>query len=120
MDYLGHYVTLVPSTETYADATARTTFANTKYSKEGIFFLEVNQATYTNETINMYIQSYDELTDDWYTIISFTQVTDASSAAVQEMKKIDYGLGNKISCKWAITGGDSTNKYTITVTGVLK
>jgi len=116
---MGHYVTLVPSTETYATATARTTKVDTTYSTEGVFMLEVAQATYTDETIDLNIQVYDLLTDDWYTIASFTQVTDATTTQ-REAIKIPYGLGNSISCNWTITGGDSTNKYTITVSGILK
>ena len=116
---MGHYVTLVPSTDTYATATARTTAVDTTYSTEGVFMLEAVQSSYTDETIDVNIQTYDLLTDDWYTIASFTQMTDADPA-IREVIRIPYGLGNKISCNWTITGGDSTNKYTITVSGILK
>lgn len=117
---MGHNVVLVPSTVTYATATARTTAVDTTYSTEGVFILEVDQELYANETITVDIQTYEPLTDDWYTIASFTQVTNAYTNAQQETIRIPYGLGNKISCKWTITGGDDTHKYTITVSGVLK
>lgn len=119
MNYMGAHVVLVPSTVTYATATARTTYVDTKYYKEGVFFLEAVQTAYVDETIAVNIQTYDEVTDDWYTIITFTTVGNATGT-VQEAKRIDYAMGNRISCNWAVTGGDTGHKYTITVSGVLK
>jgi len=119
-DTIGHSIVLVPETDTYATNVAHTTTVKTKYKTEGTFILEVSQASYSDETIDVDIEVYDLLTDDWYVIASFTQVTDASSTAQQELINIPYGLGEKISCEWTITGGDSTNKYTLTVSGTLK
>ena len=115
----GHSVTLVPETETYATNVAHTTTVDSMFDTEGIFILEVAQASYTDETIDVDIVVYDVLTADWYTIASFTQVTNAETTQ-QELIKIPYGLGRKLSCEWTITGGDATNQYTITVSGVLK
>lgn len=116
---MGHNVVLVPSTETHTSSNSRSTPIDSTYDTEGIFIFEVSQASYDNEHIDMDIQVYESLTDDWYTIASFTQVESATTAQ-RELIKVPCGLGEKLSCKWTMTDGDADHKYTFTVSGVLK
>ena len=90
---------------------------------EGVFVLEVSQAgTYVNETIDVVIETYNSYTETWHTIASFTQVTDADSGTgtQRELITIPYGLGTSISCSWTIANVESTNEYTLSVSGTLK
>lgn len=121
---MGHAVTLTSQTlQATGSDDAHSTPVNTKYSTGGIFVLEVNQAgTHINETLDVDIEVYDLLTNDWYAIASFTQVGDADSGTgtSQELIKIPCGLGEKISCKWTVAGTEGSNKYNFTVSGILK
>lgn len=121
---MGHAVTLTSQTgQATGSDNAHSAPVKTKYSTGGIFILEVDQAgTHVNETLDVDIEVYDLLTDDWYVIASFTQVGDADSVTgtSQELINIPYGLGGKISCKWTVAGTESTNTYSFTVSGTLK
>lgn len=118
---IGISVTLATSAARYEDGNAHSTPVDTKYVTEGIFVLEASQGagTYTNETLDVDIEVYDALTDDWYVLTSFTQITDATTPQ-RELKKVQYGLGKQISCKWAIANAVVGEAYTFTVSGTVK
>ena len=90
---------------------------------EGVFVLEVSQAgTNVDETIDVVIETYNSYTETWHTIGTFTQVTDADTGTgtQRELITIPYGLGTSISCSWTIANTESTNEYTLSVSGTLK
>lgn len=117
---MGHNVVLVPSAARYTSSDTHSTPIDTRYVTGGIFILEATQSTHADELLDVNIEVYDVLTEDWYTIASFTQVDNAQSSTFQELIKIPCGLGEKISCSWTMTLGDSGHKYTFSVSGVLK
>ena len=114
-------IILVPAAARYADGNNYTVPIKADNCLEGVFILEASQGagTYTNETLDVDIVSYDKYTDDWDVIASFTQITDATTA-IRELLRIPYGLGILISCKWAIANCLVGEAYTFSVTGTLK
>jgi len=101
-------------------ANNRTSPINTSAYVEGVFVLEVSQAgTWSDETIDVVIETYNSYTDSWHTIATFTQVTDATTAQ-KELITIPYGLGTSISCSWTIANPTTGKEYTLSVSGTLK
>lgn len=122
VDKIASSIILVTSAARYADGNAHTTpFKGAWQYTGGIFVLEASQGagTYTNETLDVDIEVYDQLTADWDVIASFTQITDATTA-IRELIKIPYGLGKWLSAKWAIANAVVGEAYTFTVSGTLK
>ena len=123
MDRPASDITLVASAARYgATGNAHTTpFKDAWQYTGGSFVLEASQGagTYTNETLDVYIEAYDVLTDDWDVIGQFTQITDATTA-VRELIRIPYGLRKWLSAKWAIANAVVGEAYTFTVSGTLK
>jgi len=116
-------VVLAPSAERDTSGNNHTNSVDTSSHTEGFFVLEVDQAgTWIDETLDVSIEVYEDLTDDWYVLASFTQVTDADSGTgtQQEMIRIPYGLGSINSCKWTIANMNTGKEYTFSVSGTIK
>jgi len=122
-DKIGSDIILATSVARYADGNNYTAlpFKHAWHYTEGVFVLEAEQGagTYTNETLDVYIMSFETLTNDWDVIGQFTQITDATTA-LRERIAIPYGLGRWLSCKWVIANAVVGEAYTFTVSGSVK
>ena len=122
VDKIASDIILAASAARYADGNAHATpVKDAQFYTEAVLVLEASQGagTYTNETLDVDIEVYNVLTDDWDVIASFTQITDATTP-VRELIRIPYGLGIQLSCKWAIANAVVGEAYTFTVSGSLK
>jgi len=122
-DKIGSDIILAASAARYADGNNYTAlpFKHAWHYTEGVFVLKASQAsgTYTNETLDVYIMSYETYTDDWDVIGQFTQITDATTA-LRKRLIIPYGLGRWLSCKWEIANAVVGEAYTFSVSGSVK
>jgi Tfp pilus assembly major pilin PilA len=84
---------------------------------EAIFFLDVTAVpgVYTDETLDVTVKTKDPASGKWFTIATFTQVTNSTTS---EMKAVANNLGRKIRVEWAI--GGTAPSYTFSVGAVLK
>ena len=81
--------------------------------REANFFLYCSAASGT-PTLVVTVETYDELSAQWFTVVAFTQLTAAGS----EVKAVQFGLGKTLSVKWVI--GGTTPSFTFQVNGILK
>jgi len=79
--------------------------------KDGIFFLEVT-ASVAPTSLDVDINTYDPLTDDWYKIGNFAQMTGNGKAAPVSLTS----LGQKIAISWTLVG----TSFTFSVSGIVK
>jgi len=122
-DKIGSDIILAASAARYADGNNYTAlpFKHAWHYTEGIFVLAAEQGagTYTNETLDVYIMSYNTYTASWHTIGQFTQITDATTALEETIER-PYGLGRWLSCKWVIANAVVGEAYTFSVSGSVK
>jgi len=78
---------------------------------EGIFFLEVS-ASDTPTSLDVDIETYDPVTDDWYKIGNFAQMAGNGKAAPVLLAS----LGQKIALSYALIG----TSFTFSVSGIVK
>ena len=84
------------------------------HRKGGLFFIKVSDVSGTSDpTLDVDIISYDEITDDWYVIGSFTQVTATGKEAIYIPD-----VGKKIATQYAIA--DTNPSFTWKVSMILK
>ncbi|MFX0198554.1 MAG: hypothetical protein ACFFCW_20735 [Candidatus Hodarchaeota archaeon] len=82
--------------------------------KEANFVLKATAKSGTTPTLDVTIQVKDEVTGDYFDLVTFTQLTDIGS----ELKKVSDGLGKTIRVSWEI--GGTSPQWTFTVTAVVK
>lgn len=109
-------------TETLVASAARTTSgSSTAFDvssfKEADFFLNVTgvPAVYTDETLDVAVETQDPVSGEWLPLTAFTQIT---SATTKERKSVIGNLGSKIRITWTI--GGTAPDYTFSVGAVLK
>jgi len=77
-------------------------------------FLYCSASSGTNPTLDVTVETYDELSAIWYPVASFTQLITTGS----EVIRVGFGLGKQLSVKWVI--GGTTPSFTFQVNGILK
>lgn len=82
--------------------------------REGVFFLYCSASSGTLPTLDVTVETYDELSALWYPVASFTQLITTGSEAI----RVGFGLGKQLSVKWTI--GGTTPSFTFQVNGILK
>ena len=80
-----------------ADGNTRATPIGTKHSKEAVFLLNI---TAISGTLDLEIQTYNPLTKKWHKLATF----DRKNGTGQDEGFIEYGLGEKISLKYEVSG----------------
>jgi len=93
---------------------AEGTLIQTIYRKSGIFFIKATSVSGTNPTLDVDIITYDPITEDWYVIGSFTQITADGQEAIYIPE-----VGEKIAIQYAKTGTD-TPTFPIKVGAILR
>lgn len=111
---ISHNATLF-SGEVGASGDTHLTPINTKYDREAIFFLNITAASGTSPTLDLTIKVYDETTNAWYTLATFTQKTGAGV----DIGFVDTGLGENVALYYVV-GGTATPKFTFSLTANLK
>lgn len=113
MPYVAHSETLFSGT---AGATGNTqsTPKVCRYSKEGVFFLDVTAASGSSPTLDVTINTYDAVGGNWHLLASFDQMTTTGT----DVGYVEYGLGDKLSITYTI--GGTTPSFTFTVAAHLK
>ena len=88
---------------------------------EGVFVLKASQGAgqYTNETLDVWVMSYDTYNLYWHIIGQFTQITNAEVTQYGRIER-PYGLGRWLSCAWAIANAVEAEAYTFGVSGFVK
>lgn len=81
--------------------------------REAIFFLYCSASSGT-PTLDVTVETYDELSAIWFPVAAFTQLTGTGS----ERLAVAFGLGKILSVKWVIGGGSPS--VTFQVNGILK
>ena len=81
--------------------------------RELVAFLYCSASSGT-PTLDVTIETYDELSATWFPVAAFTQLTGTGS----ERLAVAFGLGKQLSVKWVIAGG--TPSVTFQVNGILK
>ena len=106
---------------TILSSSARTTSGDTysspldaSYFREGIFFLDVTNASGADATMEVKIQTKDSLSDKWYDVLTFDFVTGEMSQA----RAVSHGLGRSLACKYTIEGTNPS--FTFSVGAILK
>jgi len=80
----------------------------------GIFYLSVTAKEGTNPTLDVSVVTWDETSNSWFTLTSFTQATTSTT----EMKTSAY-IGQRLAIVYTI-GGTNTPKFTFSVSADLK
>ena len=111
---LSHNETMFSGTATSSSNTQADPIV-TKYAQEAIFYLDVTAVSGTNPTLDVTINVYDSVTDKWYLLATFDQVT----SVLADVGYVQYGLDKNISCSYAI-GGTNTPTFTFEVVVNLK
>ena len=97
-----------------ASGNTKLTPLETGHRKGGLFFIKVSAVDGTSDpTLDVDIISYDDETDDWYVIGSFTQVTATGKEAIYIPD-----VGKKIATQYAIA--DTNPSFTWKVSTILK
>ena len=78
------------------DGNTHATPVKTKFSSEAVLFLDV---TALSGTLDLEIQTYDSLTDNWHKLATFDQINGTG----QDEGFIEYGLGEKIALKYEVS-----------------
>jgi hypothetical protein len=81
--------------------------------KEANFYLKVTAKSGTSPTLNVSVIVYDPHTNDWYTLVSFTQKSDVGT----ELKTCSL-VGKKIAISWTV--GGTSPSFTFKVSAHLK
>lgn len=113
MSYVAHSQVLFSGT---AGATGNTqsTPKVCRYSKEGVFFLDVTAASGSSPTLDVTIHTYDEVGGNWHLLGTFDRMT----ATGTDVGYIASGLGEKLSVTYTI--GGTTPSFTFKVAVNLK
>jgi len=93
-------------------------FDMSKYQELTLFLDITAQGSYSDETLDIKIYSYDPASRAYIEVDAMTQVTGDKGSGFQDKKIITSGLGNKIKIK-SIGAGTSVD-YTFSVGGVAK
>jgi hypothetical protein len=102
-------VTLVGSAARVASGDSHTSpFTQAWKYKEANFFISATAASGT-PSCTATVDVYDELTNLWYVLVTFTAIT----AIAKEMKLVQYGLGRTLACTWTISGGTPSLTFSI-------
>ena len=92
----------------------KTTPMKAGHRKDGSAFIKVSAASGTNTpTLKVDIISYDEETDDWYVICTFTPLT-----ATGKERMYIPATDEKLAIQYVITGTDPS--FTFKVSTILK
>ncbi|MCK4784543.1 MAG: hypothetical protein KAV87_12395 [Desulfobacteraceae bacterium] len=86
----------------------------TGHRKDGSAFIKVSAVSGTDPTLDVDIISYDEETDDWYVIGSFTQFTTTGKERIYIP-----ATDEKLAIQYEITG-TNTPTFTWKVSTILK
>ena len=104
----------------FLPSAARTTSGDTRASRvdasnfyEGLFFLDVTAVSGTSPTLDVVIETYDELSGKWFPIATFSQFTATGSEL-----KTATGLGQALACRYTIGGTEPS--FTFSVGAILK
>jgi len=93
---------------------ANATLIRTVFRKSGIFFIKVSAVSGTsNPTLDVDIITYDKITDDWYVIGSFTQITATGKEAIYIPE-----VGEKVAIQYVIA--DTNPSFTFKVSAILR
>lgn len=107
--------TLMASAQKSASSNTEATYVDVRSANQyGIFYLSVTAKSGTNPTLDVSIVTWDETSNSWFTLTSFTQAT----AETTEMKTSAY-IGQRLAIVYAI-GGTNTPKFTFSVSCDLK
>lgn len=96
------------------DTKANATLIKTVFRKSGIFFIKATGVSGTDPTLDVDIITYDRITEDWYVIGSFTQITADGKQAMYIPE-----VGEKVAIQYA-KGGTSTPTFPIKVGAILR
>jgi hypothetical protein len=107
---VSHDQTIFSGTAT-SSSNSRSSPVITRWSKEAIFFLDITAVSGTNPTLNITIKVYDVLSGKWHLLATFTEKGNVST----DVGYIQYGLGDRIACDYAITGTNPSFTFTVTV-----
>lgn len=80
-----------------ADGNTQSSPVKTKFVKEAIFLLDI---TALNGTLDLEIQTYNPLTENWHKLATFDQ----KNGTGQDEGFVEYGLGEKIALKYKVSG----------------
>jgi len=100
--------------EIKANGNTKTTFLDVEGFKGGLFFIKCSAASGTNPTLDVKVIAYDKKTADWYTLVTFTQLTTTG----KEMKTC-ADVGQRIAIEYTIAG-TNTPSFTFIVSAILK
>lgn len=101
--------TATASSNTYSTPTV------TRHVKEATFFLSISAASGTNPTLDVTINEYDRIADEWHLLATFTQKTGTGT----DVGRVQYGLGDKIGAAYAI-GGTNSPSFTFQLNATFK
>ena len=108
--YLSHTETLYSGTAA-ATGNTQATPKVSKYSEEGTFFLDVTAASGTDETLDVTLQIYDSIGENWHTLATFDQKTTTGT----DVGYVEYGLGTKLAVLYTIGGTDPSFTFSVSV-----
>ena len=119
---IGSDIILLKSAARFADGNNYTApFKDAWRYTEGVFILEASQASgqYSNETLDVWVMSYNTYTQTWHIVGQFTQIGNAEATLRGRIER-PYGLGRWLSCKWEIANAIEAEAYTFSVSGSVK
>lgn len=94
-----------------ATGNTQSTYIKSKYSEHGTFFLDVTAASGTNETLDVTINVYDSVGDDWHLLATFDQKTTTGT----DVGYVEYGLGDRLSVTYTIGGTNPSFTFSVAV-----
>ena len=110
MKYVAHSQILFSGTATETGNTQSTPKV-CRYSKEGIFFLDVTAASGTSPTLDVTVHTYDEIGGNWHLLATFDQ----KNAAGTDVGYLASGLGEKLSVTYTIGGTGPSFTFSVAV-----
>jgi len=113
MSYVAHSQILYSGTATTTGNTQSTPKV-CRYSKEAVFFLDVTAVSGTSPTLDVAINTYDEVGGNWHLLATFDRMT----ATGTDVGYVGYGLGEKLSVTYTIDGTNPS--FTFSVAANLK
>ena len=101
--------------------TANGTQFNTQNFVEMLVFIETASVTGTSPTLDITVETKDPVTGNWFTIVTFAQITTATTA-MNDNAIATYGFLIPLGqyCRLVYTIGGTTPSFTVTSTIVLK
>lgn len=106
-------ITLFPSMTGTGTASGTGTSLEVGTYDKGVFFLDISAGTGTTPTLDVTVQTYNVLGNDWVTLGTFTQGTGVSTERITA----EY-LGERLRGYYAV--GGTTASFTFSVGGIVK